>query len=82
LILSFAVATIMPPSLPRAPDPMALMMGLIFLVAFIATLIKEDEERQQQADMPATIAWLALEQRHQELIENGGGERKRQTFIH
>jgi len=34
----FAVATIMPPFLPRAPDPMVLMMGLIFLVAFVATV--------------------------------------------
>jgi hypothetical protein len=39
----------MPPSLPHAPDPMALMIGLIFLVAFIATLIRDDEEWQRQA---------------------------------
>jgi len=35
---------------------MALRMGLIFLVAFVAKLIKEDEEWQRQVDMPATIA--------------------------
>jgi hypothetical protein len=39
------------PYLPPAPDPMVLMMGVIFVVAFVATLIKEDEEQQRQADM-------------------------------
>jgi hypothetical protein len=35
---------------------MAPMIGIIFLVAFVATLIKEDEEEQQLANVPATIA--------------------------
>jgi hypothetical protein len=48
--LKLAVAPIMLPYLPPAPDLMVLMMGVIFVVDFVATLIKEDEEQQRQAD--------------------------------
>jgi hypothetical protein len=47
-------------------------MGLIYLVASVATSIKEDEE-WWQADIPTTIDKLDLKQHHQEQNGNGLG---------
>ena len=61
-----------PPSFPRPPDPMLLMMGIIMLMALVTTLIRDEEEWQRQAAMPATIARVILEHRHQERGEGDG----------
>ncbi len=39
----------MPPSFPHPPDPMVLMMGIIMLMALVATLVRDEEEWQRQA---------------------------------
>jgi hypothetical protein len=40
---------------------MVLMMGVIMITALVATLIRDEEERQRQAAMPAAIARVILE---------------------
>ena len=52
------------------------------LTAIIATIIRDEEERQRQAAMPAAIARVILEQRRQERGEgHGAPARKRRAFI-
>jgi hypothetical protein len=61
---------------------MVLMMGVIMITALITTLIRDEEERQRQAAMPAAIARVILEQRRQERGEgHGAPARKRRAFI-
>ncbi len=45
--LSFNKTMMSPPSFPHPPEPMLLMMGIIMLTAFVATLIRDEEEWQR-----------------------------------
>jgi hypothetical protein len=72
----------LPPYLPHSPDPIVLIMGVIMLTVLITTLIRDEEEWQQQASMPTTIPMVILEQQHQEQGESDGAlARKQNEFI-
>jgi hypothetical protein len=72
----------LPQSFPHYPHYIVPMMGIIMLTVLITTLIRDKEEQQWQAAMPATIARLILEQCHQEQGEGDGAPaRERCAFI-